>query len=192
MRTLNWIALVLAAAAPTSGAQTLNLRTGTWEMTTQTTVRGMPVPRATLEQMSPPQRAELDAALREQSAAGRQTEVSRACIAEEDLQRPLRTAPMQACTQQVVKANAGLLETRLACSGEFPTTGRLRIRAPAPDRLDAVLELNAGDSEDPFVLRSEISGRWLEAVCEDEDAYDEDDAEDTSDPKDFDEPEDEL
>ena len=183
-----WVLVGVACAA--GAAEKLDIRTGSWEVTATTQMSGMPLSDEMLGKMTPQQRAEVQAAMREEAAKGPQTEVTRECITAEDVERPFQSASGEDCTQTIVRTTRTTQEARLVCTGEHKGEGLLRVNAPNPETMTATLDLRAGDGPNAFTIKSRMKGRWLAAQCEDEDAQ-EDEEEDVSNPDEFDEPEDE-
>lgn len=181
-------ALCLTFAA--SGADRIDLRTGTWEVTATTHMSGMLLSREELAKMTPQQRAQIEAAMKEEAAKGPQTEVTRECITAEDLERPFASADMEQCASTLVRTSRTTYEGQLECTGERKGGGLLKVNAPTPEAMTATFELRSGEGRDAFTIRSQMKGRWLSSQCDDEDAP-EDDEEDASSPDEFDEPEDE-
>lgn len=189
MRVLSACALAgLAIAA--SAEDKIDLRTGSWEVTATTQMSGIPLSRDELTKMTPQQRAQIEAAMREEAAKGPQTEVTRECITAEELARPFGSADAKQCTSTLVRTTRTTYEAHLECTGERAGKGMLKVNAPTPEAMTATFELRSGEGRDAFTLRSQMKGRWLSPQCDDEDAP-EDDEEDVSAPDEFDEPEDE-
>jgi len=193
MNSKSLLPLAVCAALPfaAGGQDRLDIRTGTWEITATTHMSGTPLSNEMLSKMTPEQRAEVQAAMREEAAKGPQTEVSRECITPEEVERPFASADLENCAQQIVRTTRTAQEARLQCTGEYKGSGLLRVTAPNPQTMTATLELSAGDGPTPFTIKAQMKGRWLAAACEDEDAYDESDEEDAGAPDEYDEPEDE-
>jgi Protein of unknown function (DUF3617) len=193
MNSKSLLPLAVCAALPfaAGGQDRLDIRTGTWEITATTHMSGTPLSNEMLSKMTPEQRAEVQAAMREEAAKGPQTEVSRECITPEEVERPFASADLENCTQQIVRTTRTTQEARLQCTGEYKGSGLLRVTAPNPQTMTATLELSAGDGPTPFTIKAQMKGRWLAPACEDEDAYDESDEEDAGAPDEYDEPEDE-
>jgi Protein of unknown function (DUF3617) len=193
MNSKSLLPLAVCAALPfaAGGQDRLDIRTGTWEITATTHMSGTPLSNEMLSKMTPEQRAEVQAAMREEAAKGPQTEVSRECITPEEVERPFASADLENCAQQIVRTTRTTQEARLQCTGEYKGSGLLRVTAPNPQTMTATLELSAGDGPTPFTIKAQMKGRWLAAACEDEDAYDESDEEDAGAPDEYDEPEDE-
>lgn len=163
---LCWTSLACAAPA----ADRLDLRDGAWEMTATTRV------------------SEVQADAGAGFDAEPQVETTLECVAAQDFELPIKAPEIAGCTQTIVRATRTLHEARLACAGEPPASGLLRVEARNPTTLAARIELRAGEGSEAWALESQIQGRWIAAQCEDEDAPEEDE-EDLSDPGEYDEPE---
>jgi hypothetical protein len=173
-------AVVLGLAAAASAAERLNMKTGLWEITAVTTMSGLPpLPKDVLDQMSPEQRAEMLAAMKAAEKEGPETDTSRECITEKDLEHPFESANTKECTETIVSSTRTSQEVRLVCSGEHKGTGLLRVSTPTPSTMTAMLDLRSGDGKDAFTIKSQMKGRWLGADCgEEADRNDEEPAED--------------
>lgn len=181
---------LMTAAVAASAADKIDLRTGMWEVVTTTRMTGMPLSRDELMSMTPKERAQIEAALKEESAKGAETEVSRECITAEDLQRPFASPDMESCTSTLVRTSRTTYEGRMNCTGGRKGVGVLKVNAPTPEAMTGTFELRSGEQPDAFMLQLQMKGRWLSAQCDDEDALEEDE-EDLAAPDEYDEPEDE-
>src|SRR5690606_32890632 len=92
--------IVLVACYPfVATAETLNVKTGVWEITSTSTLSGAPgLPPELLEQLSDEQRAEVEKRLKDASDRA-YTDVSRECVTELDLRNPFESANPDECTQ---------------------------------------------------------------------------------------------
>lgn len=100
-RLLVAVGLLLPAGAL---ADRLNIKPGLWETTSTTHTSGVPpLPKAMLDKMTPAQRADMEASMKE-AAKGPQTGTERECIAEQDLQNPFES-DTEGCTDTIVTSN---------------------------------------------------------------------------------------
>jgi hypothetical protein len=156
-----------------ASAERLNVKTGLWEVTTNTELGGMPpVPKEMLEGMTPEQLAQIKQTM---AHAGSRDEVSRECITERDLDQPFRGTDQEDCTQEVVRTGRNTQELRLTCTGEVKGKGTFVINTPNPNTMTAALDLTLGDGENVMKMKATMKGRWLSADCGD--LADEDDDE---------------
>ena len=138
-----------------------------------------PLPKEVLDQMTPQQRAEMQAALKAESAKGPQTDVDRECITEKDIEHPFDSADSEDCKQTIVTTTRTTQEVRLVCTGEHKGTGTLKVTTPTPTTMTGLLDMRAGDGKDAMTIKAQMKGRWLAADCGDEaDSDDEDDSSD--------------
>ena len=188
---LSYLCLGCLCLGPGAHAdERLDIRTGSWEITSTTQITGTPMSRDMLTKMTPQQRAEIEAAMKAEAAKGPQTEVTHECVTAEDLGRPFASADTKECTQSIARTTRTTQEVRLECSGERKGSGLLRVSAPNPQAMTATLDLRAGDGAAAFTVKSQMKGKWLGPKCEDEDAPENDETDDSA-PDEFDEPEDE-
>ena len=86
MRTrLFFVALIASATAFAS--DTLDVKTGLWEITYTTATHGTLIPQSTLDKLTPEQRAKLQASMKAQQAAGPKAHTDQTCVTEEDLKK---------------------------------------------------------------------------------------------------------
>jgi Protein of unknown function (DUF3617) len=159
-------AVALSVACAATAAERLNVKTGLWEITSVTSVSGMPpLPKEVLDHMTSEQRAELQASMKGDKP---ETNTDRECITDKDLEHPFESANTKECTETIVSSTRTTQEVRLVCSGEHKGTGLLRVSTPTPDTMTAMLDLRAGDGKDALTIKSQMKGRWLGADCGDE------------------------
>jgi hypothetical protein len=100
----------MATTQPRRNAETLDVRTGFWELTTTTTVAGMVIPKEALEGMTPDQHVKIEAAMR--ARAGKATtHTSTDCLMQQELDRSqLANSENPKCTRKVIAQTARHLE----------------------------------------------------------------------------------
>lgn len=162
--------IVLVACYPfVATAETLNVKTGVWEITSTSTLSGAPgLPPELLEQLSDEQRAEVEKRLKDASDRA-YTDVSRECVTELDLRNPFESANPDECTQRVVRSTRTEQEFELECTGTHPGTGTLRISAPTPETMTGVLDASLGKGNDAVKVKATLKGRWLGPDCDEAD-----------------------
>ncbi|HEX2494291.1 MAG TPA: DUF3617 family protein [Steroidobacter sp.] len=177
----------LACAGLLSGAnaaERLDIRTGTWEMTTTTEIwRAQAANDGNTQQ-----RPHTEAPSQTQAA---RTEVTRECITQEALERPYEPASIADCDKKVVQTSRAAQQTKLICTGERSGSGLLRLNVRNPETMTASVDLRLREGEDSIAIHTQIVGQWLAADCEDGDAEEPED-EDAIPPDEYDEPEDEF
>jgi hypothetical protein len=165
------ILLAACFAMPLAGAtDKLDIKPGLWEITSVNHISGVPpVPKEWQDKLTAEQRAEMEAAFRQEAEKGPHTDVERDCITKQDTQQPFDVADAKDCTQTIVRTTRTTQEVRLACTGEFKGSGLLRVSTPTPETMSGTLDLQLGEGKEAMKIRSQLKGRWLGPDCGDED-----------------------
>lgn len=163
------VAALLMVAVSAASAEKLNVKLGLWEMTSLTRISGTPpLPKELLDKMTPQQRAEMAARIKEAQAEEPEEDVSSECITQEDLDKPFASADTENCTQTVVRATRNTQEIRLVCTGKTKGSGLFRVTTPTPETMTGELDLKVGEGAEVMIVKGTIKGRWLGADCGDE------------------------
>ncbi len=154
-----------ACVAVAFAADGLDVKTGLWEMTFVTDLRGSLMTNAQLEKLTPAQRAKVAATEREQAAKGPQTWTDKTCLTAQDLaQGAFRSGDDKDdpdCKYTITAQTRTLQEGKMACSGDTPRTSQMRIEAQGRERIKGFV---VGGTE-RGKLSLQVSGRWLSASC---------------------------
>lgn len=155
-------ALVALAILPAS-AETLNVKTGAWEMTTTTLITGMPASPDALAQMPPEQRAKVEAALA--ARAGKPSvHVSKSCVTREDLEQDnMIKSDDPACRKEVLSRSAAKLVVTETCSAPHASTSNVIIEAKTPENVVANMDMTQTGASGK--IHVDVDGRWLGASC---------------------------
>ena len=183
MKTLkiSAVAALLLVAVSAAGAEKLNVKLGLWEITSLTRMSGTPpLPKEVLDKMTPQQRAEMMARIKEAQEEEPEPEVSSECITPDDLEKPFASADTESCTQTIVRTTRTTQEIRLACTGKTKGSGLFRVTTPTPETMNADLDMKVGEGADVMSINGKIKGRWLGADCGDEDDDDNEDEDESA------------
>ena len=142
----------------------LNVKLGLWEATTTTAMTGMPPVDIGKMNLTPEQRAKMEAAMKAMSAP-QPPRVSRTCITEEKLNRPLFHDEDANCKNTVVTSSATVWELKVQCSGTRQGSGDLRIEASSPETVDATMKMTVGQEGKTMNVDSHVTGRWISSSC---------------------------
>jgi hypothetical protein len=160
MKTV-FAALVLAALPLVSHAETLDIKTGAWEVTLKTLMEGMPIPKEAMAGMSPAQRAKIEASMRAQAGQGK-PHTSRSCVTRQDLDRgQLMHSDEPNCKRKVITQNARHLEMEEVCTGPEPSKSHFKFDATSSERYTGSIDMLRGDGK----VHIDMSGRWIGATC---------------------------
>jgi hypothetical protein len=155
---------LLLATPPTQAAEPMDLRLGLWETTVTTNMSGSPMPEAALKQMSPEQRARLEAMMKSREAQGPKSHTTRSCLTKEKLNRPFEKqgeTGNNKCTNTVVKATRTVQEYKIQCTGPDAHSGVMHMEAQSPERFRSTVKMSSPRS----TINVELNGRWVGADC---------------------------
>lgn len=156
------VGAVIAMAPLSSRAESFDVKTGSWEVTTTTAVEGMPVPKKVLDDMPPVQRAKMEQMMRAR-AAKPQTHTVRQCLTKEDLDRSrLHTSDNPKCASNVISQSARRLEAEVTCPPPEASKMHLKYDAISVESFVGSMDRVQGEGGKIHV---DVKGRWLAAVC---------------------------
>jgi Spy/CpxP family protein refolding chaperone len=163
------------AASATLAAGKLDIKPGLWEITSTHHISGVPpLPKELEGKVTPEQRAQMEAAFKEEMAKGPQKDTERECITKRQAEQPFDISDARECTQTLVRTTPTTQEVRLSCTGEIKGSGVMRVTTPTPDTMKGTLDLQLGAGQDAMQLKTELEGHWLGPDCGDEEEADED------------------
>src|SRR5262245_23502371 len=160
-------------------ADKLNIKTGLWELTTVTSVSGMPpIPKEMLEKLSPEQRAAVEEGMQHEANRPPETQVSKECITQKDLEDPFTgKEENKDCKHTIVSRSSTTQEIRLVCNGTPKGSGSFKVSTPTPESMTGNLNIKMGEGKETMKIEAKVSGKWLSATCPKEEEEDEDEAE---------------
>ena len=150
-------ALMLAVSTSPSHAQSLNAKTGAWEMTIKSTMSGSSLPPEALAKMPPERRAMIEKMM----AEGRSS-VTKTCVKKEDLDSGRFARQREGCTLNVVTKTPKKLVANTSCAAP-KTTGTVTFDVKDDEHVVGVIEQTHAIGTK---VRIDIAGRWLTASCD--------------------------
>jgi len=160
-----FVALLLAATPLVSHAETLDIKTGVWEVTLKTLMEGMPIPKEAMANMEPAQRARMEEAMRARSGKVN-TSTHQSCTTQKDLDRGQLTRSEEPnCKRKVITQNARHLEFEEVCTGPEPSKSHFKLDATSNERYTGSIDTMRGNAR----MHVDMSGRWLGATCKEGD-----------------------
>jgi hypothetical protein len=159
-------AVGLAGFAATASTESLNVKTGLWEVTSTAQSSGMPFDLSTLPA---DQRAKIEAAMKAQMAERGKPRITRECITKEKLEKDLFTDKDldPSCKRTTIASTATLQELKLECSGRQPMTGTLHFEAVDPSHVRGTIKMVAGGPGQTMNVDSTFTAKWIGADCGD-------------------------
>ena len=157
------IAVTFAAAA-NSASDSLDVKTGLWEMTYTTSTEGTLIPQSALDKLPPEQRAKVAAAVKERSAKGPRTFVEKTCVTAADLSQGAFRSDQDKdsnCKFTTGAHTSSVQEETVVCAGEDARRGNFKVEALGRDRIKAAYNGEAQSGK----ISMQMTGRWLSASC---------------------------
>ena len=158
-------AVALLLALPLYGfANSFNVKTGAWEMTTTTMSTGNFVPPDILARMPPEQRAKMEQALQARSGKP-MTRVDKHCVTKDDLDqdRLFKSDNDSQCTRKIVTKSATRIVLEQTCGTPRASTATITIETQTPESVTTAVDVVQAGGNGKIHL--EAHGRWLGASC---------------------------
>lgn len=157
------IGLALAAQ------ETLNVKTGLWEMTVVTRLSGaLPIPDDALAKMSPEQRAQIEAAYQAKMSAKPTPEIKQSCLTKEKLEEGFafnkETNPN--CKRTSSQSSATTVDLKEECTtDQGSSTVSIHYVALTPEKVTGTGHLSVTSGGHTMVSDMTVSGKWLNSNC---------------------------
>ena len=165
VRCIAALSAVALASLAVSAAESLNVKPGLWEMSTTAASGAAMIPPALLAQMSPEQRARIEAATKQQSAGGSHTSSSKSCVTKEDLNRGKfesdKDEDHKNCQYRVVTQTATHMQSSFQCTGDAARSGEMKVEALSPEQIKGAIQVTTPNGK----VTVELTGHWLAASC---------------------------
>jgi hypothetical protein len=167
------VALTVGALAGPASAEGLAVTPGLWEMTSAGSGAPPPplpqIPADQLAKMTPQQQQMLQQRLAAIAAGSGKPMTNRFCVTQAMLDKGY-TGPEnnRRCTRTIVTQSAAVLEFKLTCQGDRPTTGTVHIDATDAHTMTGVVDMALAQKDGTaFPIHRTMQGRWLGADCGD-------------------------
>ena len=158
-------AIALLVALPLYGfADSFDVKTGAWEMSTTTVTTGSLMPPEVMARMPPEQRAKMEQAM--QARSGKPTtRVDKHYVTQKDLDqdRLFKSDAESQCTRKIVTKSATRVVLEQTCGAPRASTATVTVDIQTPEsvttKVDVALAGGGGK------MHMEGHGRWLGASC---------------------------
>lgn len=158
------VAVTLLLSTLSVRADPLDVKTGLWEITYTTQMSGVPIPESALKEMSPEQRARIEAVMKKRQEQAPQSHTDKTCMTKEDLNRPFNKkddSDEEKCTQTILTATRTVQEYKIQCTGSAPRSGTMHLEALSRESVKSTIKMNLPNG----AVNNQMSGRWLAADC---------------------------
>jgi hypothetical protein len=154
-------ALVLAALPLAAQAETLDIKTGAWELWEHTAIEGVPIAKEELDKMTPDERRKMEIAMRAKADDGKKVR-SISCLTKETLDSSDLMGNVAAnCTRKVVAQTKRYLEIKETCTAP-PSSTLIRVEASSQEGYEGGIDRTEGDGK----VQIQVTGRWMGPTCE--------------------------
>jgi hypothetical protein len=160
--------VLMGVASFAADVTPLDVKAGEWE-TTMVMQGAGPAAAAirpeTLARMSPEQRAQMEAALKE--AGKPTTSVARKCIKKEDLSQPLALGPSRPnCKANLVSSSRTKQEVHMECAEKGATSvGTVHVEAANPETIKFDMQITTTLNGRSSTITSNATSKWIGATC---------------------------
>jgi Protein of unknown function (DUF3617) len=148
----------------------LNVKTGEWETTTTNMMSGtMAIPPDMAGNLTPEQRAQVEAAMKGMTNGMPRTSTYKNCLTKKDLTTdPFKDREQQEfkCDQTVLKSTGSHLEVRGVCTGkEGKADVHVTVDATDSEHAAGTTEVTAMMGGHTIHSSSKFASKWIGAVC---------------------------
>jgi len=154
-------ALALTALPLAAQSETLDIKTGAWELWEHTAIEGVPIAKEELDKMTPDQRKKMEIAMRAKADDGARVR-SVSCLTQETLDNSnlMGNVPPN-CTRKVAAQTTRYLEIKETCTVP-PSSTIIRVEASSQEGYEAGVTRTEGDGK----VQIQVTGRWMGSTCE--------------------------
>jgi Protein of unknown function (DUF3617) len=169
MRTITLCALVMMSTSVLWAAdeiQPLDVKLGLWETTwTGQTMGQMSLPPEAMANLTPEQRARLEAAMNARAGKGPMSGSSKTCLTKEKLTKDAFNDKQQ-CTSTVVSSSSHKLVVKLDCAEQgMKSTGTFKVEALGSDETKGTLEMVATSGGHTMNINNSFTSKWIASDC---------------------------
>jgi hypothetical protein len=178
MRTTMWCVLIALCSSSVWAADNFvrpNMKTGLWEITETHTMTGMPampsIPPEALANMSPEQRAQMEARMKDSFGGGPKTTTRKSCVTKEKLDKSsVFGDDRNECTRTVLSSSSTMTEVKIHCAQKDMTSdGTFKFEALSPENVKGAMRMvmtGKGQSQ-PMHMDFDFTSKYLGAACGD-------------------------
>ncbi|MGA8152676.1 MAG: DUF3617 domain-containing protein [Terriglobales bacterium] len=144
----------------------LDVKLGLWETTWTNQMSGqMPMPPEAMANLTPEQRARLEAAMNARAGKGPMSGSHKSCLTKEKLTKDAFN-DKQECTSTVVSSTSHKLVLKLDCAEQgMKSTGTLKVEALGSDETKGTLEMVAAGGGHTMNINNSFTSKWIGSDC---------------------------
>lgn len=147
----------------------LDVKTGQWESTVSGQTTGMPpIPDEVLNQLTPEQRAKMEAAMQARSAGASKNTVSKSCLTKDKLDKPFNLGDdkTQACSRTLVTSSGSKQEIHIDCNSQgMKSTGTVKVEAVDSEHVKGSMQMAMTNGEHTMNMNYVFTAKWIGPAC---------------------------
>jgi len=176
MRTTFFLLLMALCSSSVWAADKIvppNIRTGLWEITETHAMTGMPpmpaIPPEALARMTPEQRAQMEAHMKDSFGGGPKTTTRKDCITKEKLEKNAAFEENRnECTRTVLSSSSTMTEMKIHCTGkEMSSDGTVKYEALTPESVKGTVRMVMTGHDRTMHMDMDFTSKYLGPVCGD-------------------------
>lgn len=150
-----------------------NIKTGLWEMTETHNMAGMPampaIPPEALANMTPEQRAQMEAHMKNSMGGGPKTTTRKYCITKEKLEKDsVFGEDRKECTRTILSSSTTSTEVKVHCSEkEMTSDGTFKYQALSPESVKGTMRMVITGHGRTMNMDFDFLSKYLGPACGD-------------------------
>lgn len=157
--------LFISVLASNAWADSLNVKTGAWEMTHSTQLSGSTIPPDVLAKLPPERRAKIEASMK--ARAGKTTtHVTQQCLTQKELDedRIIKEEDEGSfkCAHHVITKSSSKLVVERTCPEPRASTTHLSVEAKTSETIVASVDRTTASGK----VHMDMQGKWIGASCD--------------------------
>jgi len=176
MRTRILLMLIILCSFALRAADKIvppNIKIGLWEMTETHNMSGMPpmptIPPEALAKMTPEQRAQMEASMKNSLGGGQKTTTRKYCVTKEKLEKDTVFGENRnECTRTVLSSSSTATEVKIHCQEkEMTSDGTFKFQALSPESVKGTVRMTMTGSGRTMHMDIDFVSKYLGAACGD-------------------------
>jgi hypothetical protein len=169
MKTPALLAVALSCSLVSWAADQFDIRPGLWEVTSTVQVSGLP-PIPNLDQMTPEQRARIEAAMK--NMGGAHTNTAKSCVTKEGIEQAIAKANSRSgdsCSPKITNMTSSKVDLHIECTrqnGESKTNGDMSITRLDPEHFKGSGAMKtSGSGGRTMDMKWSMTGAFVSSDC---------------------------
>jgi hypothetical protein len=176
MRTRILLTLIILCSSAVWAADKIvppNIKIGLWEITETHNMSGMPqmptIPPEALAEMTPEQRAQVEAQMKGSMGGGQKTTTRKSCVTNEKLEKDsVFGDDRKECTRTVVSSSSTSTEVKIQCKEkEMTSEGTFKFVAVTPESVKGTVRMVMTGEGRTINMNVDFLSKYLGSACGD-------------------------